>query len=61
MNMPVYKDKNGTWRAVYRYKDWKGEHKQTQRRGFILKKDAQAWEREQLQKIQGELDGNLYS
>lgn len=56
MNMPVYKDKNGTWRAVYRYKDWKGEQKQTQRRGFILKKDAQAWEREQLQKIQGELD-----
>lgn len=51
MNMPVYKDKNGTWRAVYRYKDWKGEQKQTQRRGFVLKKDAQAWEREQLQKI----------
>jgi integrase len=56
MNMPVYKDKNGTWRAVYRYKDWKGEQKQTQRRGFVFKKDAQAWEREQLQKIQGELD-----
>lgn len=27
--MPVYKnDKNGTWYAMVRYKDWKGQNKQ---------------------------------
>lgn len=27
--MPVYKtEKNGTWYAMVRYKDWKGERKQ---------------------------------
>ena len=31
--MAVYKEeeKTGTWRAVYRYTDWNGERKQTQR------------------------------
>ena len=31
--MAVYKEeKTGTWRAVYRYTDWNGERKQTQKR-----------------------------
>ena len=33
--MAVYKEeKTNTWRAVYRYTDWNGERKQTQKRGF---------------------------
>lgn len=54
--MAVYKDSNGTWRAVYRYTDWTGERKQTQKRGFATKRDAQAWEREQLNKLTSDLD-----
>ena len=35
--MAVYKEeKTGTWRAVYRYTDWNGERKQTQKRGLRL-------------------------
>lgn len=49
--MAVYKEeKTGTWRAVYRYTDWNGERKQTQKRGFQTKREAQAWEREQVHK-----------
>ena len=33
--MAVYKEeKTNTWRAVYRYTDWNGERKQTQKRGL---------------------------
>lgn len=53
--MPVYKDeKHNTWRAVIRYTDWTGERKQTQKRGFPTQRDAKAWEREQLIKLQGD-------
>ncbi len=54
--MAVYKDSNITWRAVYRYTDWTGERKQTQKRGFTTKREAQAWEREQLNKLTSDLD-----
>ena len=55
--MAVYKEeKTGTWRAVYRYTDWNGERKQTQKRGFKTKREAQAWEREQLNKLGADLD-----
>ena len=55
--MAVYKDSNSnTWRAVYRYTDWNGERKQTQKRGFQTKREAQAWEREQLCKTSSEMD-----
>ena len=60
--MSVYKDgKTNTWRVIYRYTDWKGEKKQTQKRGFQTKREAQAWEREQLNKIAGDLDMNFAS
>ena len=37
--MAVYKEeKMNTWRAVYRYTDWNGERKQTQKRGFKTKR-----------------------
>lgn len=55
--MAVYKDdKTNTWRAIYRYVDWTGEKKQTQKRGFKTKREAQAWEREQLNKAASDLD-----
>ena len=55
--MAVYKEeKTGTWRVIYRYTDWTGERKQTQKRGFKTKREAQAWEREQLNKATADLD-----
>ena len=40
----------------HRYTDWNGERKQTQKRGFKTKREAQAWEREQLNKTSADLD-----
>ena len=55
--MSVYKEeKTGTWRVIYRYVDWTGAKKQTQKRGFKTKREAQAWEREQLNKVESSLD-----
>ena len=43
--MPVYKnDKNGTWYAMVRYKDWKGQNKQKCQRGFATRREALEWE-----------------
>ena len=37
--MAVYKDNaTGTWRVIYRFTNWKGERKQTQKRGICYKK-----------------------
>ena len=45
--MGVYKDeKTNTWFAKFYYKDWKGERKQTTKRGFATKRDAKQWEAE---------------
>ena len=55
--MAVYKEeKTNTWRVVFRLTDWTGERKQTQKRGFKTKREAQAWEREQLSKTASALD-----
>lgn len=55
--MAIYKeDKTNTWRVIYRYTDWNGERKQTQKRGFKTKREAQTWEREQLNKATSDLD-----
>ena len=60
--MAVYKEeKTGTWRVVFRFTDWNGERKQTQKRGFPTKREAQAWEREQLNKVGSELDMSFKS
>ncbi len=53
--MSVYKD-GSKWRVIYRYTDSRGERKQTQKRGFSTKKEAQAWEREQMNKTESSLD-----
>ena len=55
--MAVYKESDtNTWRVIYRYTDWMGQRKQTSKRGFSTKRDALAWEREQLQKTKADLD-----
>ena len=43
--MAVYKD-GDKWRVIYRYTNFKGERKQTQKRGFATKREAVAWEHE---------------
>lgn len=54
--MAVYKDeKTNTWMVYYRVTDWKGERKQSTKRGFPTKRDALAWEREFLNKSQADL------
>ena len=58
--MAVYKEeKTNTWRVIYRYTDWTGERKQSQKRGFKTKREALAWEREQLNKTTADLDMTL--
>ena len=55
--MAVYKEeKTNTWRVIYRYTDWTGERKQSQKRGFKTKREALTWEREQLNKATADLD-----
>lgn len=55
--MAVYKDNaTGTWRVFYRVTNWKGERKQTQKRGFATKREAQAWEHEAMLKHGAKLD-----
>ena len=55
--MSIHKDNaTGKWRVVYRYTDWTGERKQTQKRGFATKREATAWEREVMLQNSAELD-----
>ena len=54
--MGAYKDKNGTWFASARYKNWSGETKRKMKRGFPTKRDALAWEQEFLAKNGGSLE-----
>ena len=55
--MAIYKEeKTNTWRVIYRYTDWTGERTQSQKRGFKTKREAQIWEREQLNKATADLD-----
>ena len=53
--MAVYKD-GDKWRVIYRYTNWNGERKQTQKRGFATKREAQAWEHEAMLKQDANLD-----
>ena len=41
--MAVYKD-GDKWRVIYRYTNYKGERKQTQKRGFATKREARSAE-----------------
>lgn len=55
--MAVYKEeKPNTWRVVYRFVDWTGAKKQTQKRGFKTRREAIAWEHEQMNKAKADLE-----
>jgi hypothetical protein len=55
--MSVFKNEDtGTWYAMVRYTDWKGERKQKCKRGFATRKEAQAWERKFLQQKQADVN-----
>ena len=55
--MSVYKDeKSNTWKVYYRFTDWQGKVRQSTKRGFQTKREALAWEREQLNKIEADLN-----
>ena len=55
--MAVYQEKDkGTWRVVFRYTDFTGERKQTQKRGFKTKREATAWEHEMMLQKGNKLD-----
>ena len=43
MSVSAKKDPNGTWHIQYRYTDWTGEKKKSQKRGFKTKKEAEEW------------------
>ena len=55
--MPAYKDKaKGTWYASFYFENWTGKKEKKMKRGFKTKREAQAWEREQLNKTSADLD-----
>ncbi len=52
--MPVYQDeKTKTWYVKLYYTDYTGQRKQKMKRGFALSRDAKAWERDFLERLQG--------
>ena len=53
--MAVYKD-GDKWRVIYRYTNYKGERKQTQKRGFVTKREAVVWEHEVMLRSESKLD-----
>lgn len=54
--MPAYKDKNGKWYVQYNYTNWAGEKKRVTKRGFITKREALLWEREQRLKAENSIE-----
>lgn len=60
--MAIYKESaTNTWRVIYRYTDWKGEKRQSSKRGFTTKRDALTWEREQQKKMTADLNMSFES
>lgn len=43
MSCNAKKDPKGTWRIQYRWTDWTGTKKKSQKRGFKTKKEAEEW------------------
>ena len=56
--MAVYKD-GDKWRVIYRYTNYMGERKQTQKRGFVTKREAVVWEHEVMLRSESKLVKNL--
>lgn len=43
MSCRAKRDPNGTWHIQYRWTDWTGTKKKSQKRGFKTKKEAEEW------------------
>ncbi len=54
--MPVYKEKNNKWRTTFWYEDWTGKKRQTTKRGFTTKREAQEYEREFLRSSKADME-----
>lgn len=59
--MPSYKDKNNKWYCQFYYQDHTGKRKKKFKRGFTFKRDAEAWERDFLERVQGSPEMTLQS
>lgn len=60
--MGVYKDKKtNTYRVVYRYKDYTGKTRETSKRGFKTKREADIYEAEIKLKLTGSIDMTMAS
>lgn len=59
--MPAYKEKNGTWKAMFRVTTYDGKRKQVTKRGFKKKSEALKYEREELLRQSGSSDITLNS
>ena len=60
--MPAYKDrKTNKWQCKFYYTDYSGKKRQKHKRGFTFKRDAEAWERDFLQRVQGSPDMSVKS
>lgn len=56
--MGVYKE-GKTWKVQAYYRDWKGEKKRKQKRGFRTKAEAKEWERDFLQQQMRNVDSTF--
>lgn len=54
--MPAYKAKNGKWYASFYYETWQGERKKKKKEGFKTQREAKAFERTFIEKMQGSPD-----
>lgn len=55
--MPSYYDEmRKSWYCKFYYTDYQGKQKQKKKRGFKLKRDAEQWERDFLQRVAGQPD-----
>ena len=60
--MPIYKDETtGTWRVIYRFTDFTGKKMQTTKRGFATRREAQAWEHQEMLKTKAKLNMTFQS
>ncbi len=59
--MAVYKGKNGKWTMYVRYTAWDGSRKPKKKEGFNTKREAQEFEQEFLNKVNGKCDMSFSS
>jgi hypothetical protein len=56
--MPVYKNEDrSTWYTSFYYTDWTGQRKRKKKEGFALQREAAAYERDFLNKVNAAPEG----